>query len=185
MFFCCLLSWPFCCRCGGALSFLLSFAGSLQGARLFCLLSSRGGAFICLLSLRGRVYFFAVVAGARLLFCCRPGGRIYFFAIVAGARSFFCCRGGGGVFLLLSLREPGFAHSLASWVRATTKDNIKQLEQKRKHGFRCLGNPKSLKETNQPIGSCAVGIPTLRPQCKTEIDVCRSRQNLHRSVAPA
>ena len=124
MLFCCLLSWPFCCRCLGAFSFLLSLQGRCRGASiLFAVVP--GGAFICLLSLRGRVYFFAVVAGARLLFCCRPGGRIYFFAIVAGARSFFCCRGGGGgVFLLLSLREPGFTHSLASWVRSNYSKNV-------------------------------------------------------------
>ena len=106
---------------GACLSFLLSS----RGARLiFCYRC--GGAFICLLSFSGGgVYLFVVVAGAH-----------FFFAVVPGDTFIFCCRR-GGVDFLLSLREPGFTHSLASWVRATTtKNNIKQLQQKHKHGFR-------------------------------------------------
>ena len=67
----------------------------------------------------------------RLLLLLSLGARFLFLLPLRG-RFFFCCRCGGAFFLCfsLSLREPGFTHSLASWVRATTKNNIKQLQQK-------------------------------------------------------
>ena len=123
----------FCSRPGGRVYFLLSSRGrvylfllSSRGARLiFC--CRCGGAFICLLSSPG-------APGGASIFCRRRGGA-FFFAVVPGDTFIFCCRR-GGVDFLLSLRESGFTHSLASWVRATTtKNNIKQLQQKHKHGF--------------------------------------------------
>ena len=154
----------FRCRPRGRVFFLLSLRGgafffllSLRGGALFFLLSLRGPRFFFLLSSRGCVFFFAVVPGARFFFCCRPWGRVFFFccrpwgarffffAVVAGARFFFGCRGGAAFYFLLSLREPGLTHSLASWVRATTTKNTTKSNYSKKKTrvpYRVALNPK-------------------------------------------
>ena len=121
-FFCAVVAcffFFFCRRCGGALFFCCRCGGG------------GGGAFFCvLLSLRRRVFFCCCRCGGGGGFAVVAGARVFFFAVVAGARSFLLSLR-GRVCFLLSLREPGFTHSLASWVcAATTKTNIKQLQQK-------------------------------------------------------